>query len=164
MKDAVALPEHRRVVAARHVDDGVEGDDGVEVLGAERERAEVPLDEVGRGGGDSGAGQRQLARREVEAGDPVPGLGEELRHQNPGAAAGVEDAGVGSESGEQLAQEHDVRALTGSLGEVGVGDVVVAARRTTSRGSSRIGRVSPGPGSPPDDFPAGEGRGASVGD
>ena len=121
----MTLAEDRRIVTAGYVDDGVEGDDGIEALVSERERAEVAVDEVGAG--HPGVGERQLARREVESDHSVLRFGEELHHRHAGAAPRVEHPGAGSQSRQELAEHRDVATVAGSVGEVGLGDVVVAA-------------------------------------
>ncbi len=81
------------------------------------------MDEVGSG--HSGAGQGQLAGREVESDHFLFCFGEELHHRHSGAAPRVEHPGAGSQSRQQPLEHHDVGTVTRSVGEVGLGDVVV---------------------------------------
>ena len=151
------------MLGARHVDDGVVRDDGVEARVGKRQVTEVALH--GTGAGHEVAGERELGGREVEADRLDVALDEMLHDGHTRAAAGVEDARPLRQAHEEAVEHRDVHAVVRPLRQVAVRDHVVPGAHDRSvvlghPASLARGHTPPERITPPNSSGAGQGLAA----
>jgi hypothetical protein len=124
-KPTMDLPEQHGVLGTGHVDDGVEGDHGVEAPRRKVQVRHIGFNEVS--GRYEPSGQLQLACREVYSGNREAMVYEPAGHGDARAAAKIEDRRAGRETADQLFQHAERRGIFRVLGhQVALGHAVVA--------------------------------------